>query len=118
DGLALKWSAKQISERLREEHPDDRDLNVSHETIYECLYLQARGELRTQLKLALRQGRTRPVRVPLVASRGRAAGLSASTSRCSSAIIRAWSAACGVLCFGLVSLVQTNIKKLVDNNAK
>jgi IS30 family transposase len=31
---------------------------VSHETIYECLYLQARGELRTQLKIALRQGRT------------------------------------------------------------
>ncbi|MGH3924329.1 MAG: transposase, partial [Pseudonocardiaceae bacterium] len=28
---------------------------------YECLYLQARGELRTQLKLALRQGRTRRV---------------------------------------------------------
>src|SRR5215471_1188386 len=61
DGLALKWSPKQISERLREEHPDDRDMNVSHETIYECLYLQARGELRTQLKLALRQGRTRRV---------------------------------------------------------
>jgi transposase, IS30 family len=30
---------------------------VSHETIYECLYLQARGELRTQLRLALRKGR-------------------------------------------------------------
>src|SRR3712207_3468755 len=40
---------------------------VSHETIYECLYLQARGELRTQLTLALRQGRTRRV------SRSRAA---------------------------------------------
>jgi IS30 family transposase len=36
-------------------------MNVSHETIYECLYLQARGELRTQLKIALRQGRTRRV---------------------------------------------------------
>jgi len=32
---------------------------VSHETIYQCLYLQARGELRAQLKLALRQGRVR-----------------------------------------------------------
>ena len=34
---------------------------VSHETVYQTLYLQARGELRTQLKLALRQGRTRRV---------------------------------------------------------
>ncbi len=34
---------------------------VSPETIYLCLYLQARGELRTQLKLALRHGRTRRV---------------------------------------------------------
>ncbi|WP_233573642.1 IS30 family transposase [Amycolatopsis panacis] len=36
-------------------------MRVSHETIYECLYLQARGELRTQLTIALRQGRTRRV---------------------------------------------------------
>jgi len=61
DGLAQKWSPKQISRRLREEYPDDEDMHVSHETIYECLYLQARGELRTELKLALRQGRTRRI---------------------------------------------------------
>ncbi|MGI8305774.1 IS30 family transposase [Saccharopolyspora hattusasensis] len=61
DGLQEKWSPKQISERLREDHPDDAEMHVSHETIYECLYLQARGELRTQLKIALRQGRTRRV---------------------------------------------------------
>jgi IS30 family transposase len=61
DGLAEKWSPKQISERLRKEYPDDEDMRVSHETIYECLYLQARGELRTELKLALRRGRTRRV---------------------------------------------------------
>jgi IS30 family transposase len=61
DGLAVKWSPKQISERLRADHPDDEDMRVSHETIYECLYLQARGALRTELKLALRQGRTRRV---------------------------------------------------------
>jgi IS30 family transposase len=41
--------------------PDDDTMRVSHETIYQCLYLQARGELRTQLKIALRQGRTRRV---------------------------------------------------------
>ena len=61
DGLTQSWSPKQISERLREDHPDDPEMHVSHETIYECLYLQARGELRTELKLALRRGRTRRV---------------------------------------------------------
>lgn len=38
-------------------------MRVSHETVYECLYLQARGELRTQLTVALRKGRTRRVTV-------------------------------------------------------
>ena len=61
DGLAQKWSPRQIAERLERDHPDDPELRVSHETIYECLYLQARGEMRTQLKLALRSGRTRRV---------------------------------------------------------
>ncbi|MGH4011465.1 MAG: IS30 family transposase [Pseudonocardiaceae bacterium] len=60
-GLQRKWSPKQISKRLRQEFPDDDTMRVSHETIYETLYLQARGELRTQLKLDLRQGRTRRV---------------------------------------------------------
>ena len=61
DGLGRRWSPKQISARLREDYPDDESMRVSHETVYECLYLQARGELRTQLKLALRKGRTRRV---------------------------------------------------------
>ncbi|MDQ1306878.1 MAG: hypothetical protein QG671_2710 [Actinomycetota bacterium] len=61
DGLAKKWSPEQIAGRLKEDHPDDEGMRVSHETIYECLYLQARGELRTQLKIALRSGRTRRV---------------------------------------------------------
>ena len=60
-GLKQDWSPQQISKRLREDYPDDDTMRVSHETIYECLYLQARGELRTQLKIALRQGRTCPV---------------------------------------------------------
>ncbi|HSV64597.1 MAG TPA: hypothetical protein VLJ59_01650 [Mycobacteriales bacterium] len=61
NGLAQDWSPKQVSRRLRTDHPDDETMRVSHETIYECLYPQARGELRTQLKLALRKGRTRRV---------------------------------------------------------
>lgn len=47
--------------KLVEIYPDDTDMRVSHETIYETLFLQARGELRTQLKLALRTGRTRRI---------------------------------------------------------
>ena len=61
DGLAQNWSPKQISRRLRVDHLDDEAMRICHETVYECLYLQARGELRTQLKLALRKGRTRRV---------------------------------------------------------
>jgi|SRR5450432_400006 len=60
-GLAQSWSPAQISRRLRREHPGDREMRVSHETVYQCLYLQARGELRTQLKLTLRRGRTQRV---------------------------------------------------------
>jgi transposase, IS30 family len=71
-GLEQKWSPRQISERLRQEFPGQDTMRVSHETIYQCLYLQARGELRTQLKLALRQGRTRRVsRSRLTVARGK-----------------------------------------------
>jgi IS30 family transposase len=71
-GLAEKWSPKQISERLEKDFPGDESMRVSHETIYECLYLQARGELRTQLTLALRKGRTRRVnRSRTTVTRGR-----------------------------------------------
>lgn len=59
EGLKEKWSPEQISSKLVELCPDDLDMRVSHEAIYETLFLQARGELWTQLKLALRTGRTR-----------------------------------------------------------
>src|SRR5512135_1800378 len=58
EGLAQHWSPRQISRRLRVDYPDDEGMQVSHETVYECRYLQARGQLRTQLKLALGTGRT------------------------------------------------------------
>lgn len=60
-GLAHEWSPEQISGKLVEQYPDDLDMRVSAETIYQTLFLQARGELRTQLKLALRTGRTRRI---------------------------------------------------------
>jgi IS30 family transposase len=62
DGLRKKWSPRQVSNRLRRDFPDDDTMRVSHETVYQSLYLQARGQLRTELTLALRQGRTRRVR--------------------------------------------------------
>ena len=61
EGLKQNWSPRQISKRLAVEYPDDGEMRVSHEAVYEALYLQARGELRTQLKLALRTGRARRV---------------------------------------------------------
>ena len=60
-GLADDRSPEQIAGRLKQEYPDEPDKHVSHETIYETLYLQARGELKTELKLALRTGRLRRV---------------------------------------------------------
>ena len=71
DGLRDDFSPQQISGRLKEVFPDDLGMRVSHETIYQALFLQARGELRTELKLALRTGRAQ--RVPRGSTRPRQA---------------------------------------------
>lgn len=59
-GLLLyeKWSPEQIAHRLRIEHPNDSSWWVSHETIYQAIYVQARGGLREELMACLRSGRT------------------------------------------------------------
>ena len=57
-GLVAGWSPQQISARLRREFPDDREMRISHETIYVSLYVQSRGELRRQLTAQLRTART------------------------------------------------------------
>jgi transposase, IS30 family len=51
------WSPQQISRRLRIEFPGDPMMWVSHETIYQALYVQGRGELRRELARCLRTGR-------------------------------------------------------------
>ncbi len=57
--LADWWSPVQISQRLRIEFPGDPMMWVSHETIYQALYVQGRGELRRELARCLRTGRAR-----------------------------------------------------------
>lgn len=57
--LLLRWSPEQISHTLVEEFPDDPEMRVSPETIYQALYLQARGGLKREVQAALRTGRIR-----------------------------------------------------------
>jgi IS30 family transposase len=58
-GLGRRWSPRQISARLKVDHPEDRELQISPETIYQSLFVQGRGELRRQLARNLRSGRTK-----------------------------------------------------------
>ncbi len=55
--LGDRFSPEQIAGRLKLEHPDDPEMQVSHETIYQALYVQGRGSLRTALASDLRTGR-------------------------------------------------------------
>jgi IS30 family transposase len=66
---ARSWSPEQISGRLRLDFPDDESMRVSHEAIYQSLYVQGRGALRRELTACLRTGRA--LRVPRARVRGR-----------------------------------------------
>jgi IS30 family transposase len=55
--LAMRWSPQQIAARLVVDYPDDVEMRVSHETIYQSLFVQARGALRLELARCLRTGR-------------------------------------------------------------
>jgi IS30 family transposase len=66
---AKSWSPQQISNRLRADFPDDDSMRISHEAIYQALYVQGRGALRRELVACLRTGRA--LRVPRARTRGR-----------------------------------------------
>ena len=66
---ARSWSPEQISNRLRVDFPDDGSMRISHEAIYQALYVQGRGALRRELVACLRTGRA--LRVPRARTRGR-----------------------------------------------
>jgi len=55
--LEMKWSPEQVSKRLVIEFPGRPEMRVSHETIYQSLYVQGRGALRRELAASLRTGR-------------------------------------------------------------
>lgn len=54
-----KWSPEQISAKLRVDHPGEPDWWVSHESIYQAIFVQAKPELRKELAACLRSGRAR-----------------------------------------------------------
>ncbi|GLY20254.1 IS30 family transposase [Kineosporia sp. NBRC 101677] len=56
------WSPEQISRRLQVDFPDDESMRISHEAIYQALYVQGRGALKRELVTCLRTGRA--LRVP------------------------------------------------------
>ena len=69
---ASAWSPEQISDRLRIDFPDDESMRISHEAIYQALYVQGRGALRRELTACLRTGRA--LRVPRAATGARGKG--------------------------------------------
>jgi len=66
---AVSWSPEQIANRLRLDFPEDESMRISHEAIYQALYIQGRGALRRELTACLRTGRA--LRVPRARTRGR-----------------------------------------------
>jgi IS30 family transposase len=69
---ATSWSPQQIANRLPLDFPDDGSMRISHEAIYQALYVQGRGALKRELVACLRTGRA--LRVPRARTRQRPSG--------------------------------------------
>ncbi|MET7791841.1 IS30 family transposase [Streptomyces sp900116325] len=61
------WSPEQIANRIKLDFPDDESMRISHEAIYQALYIESRGALKRELILCLRTGRA--LRAPRARSR-------------------------------------------------
>jgi IS30 family transposase len=66
---ARAWSPEQIARRLPVDFPDNETMRISHEAIYQALFVQGRGALRRELTACLRTGRV--LRTPRARTRGR-----------------------------------------------
>jgi IS30 family transposase len=66
---AMSWSPEQIARRLPVDFPEDDTMRLSHEAIYQALYVQGRGALRRELTACLRTGRA--LRVPRARTRSK-----------------------------------------------
>ena len=66
---AKAWSPEQIARRLPVDFPDDKTMRISHEAIYQALFVQGRGALRRELTACLRTGRV--LRMPRARARRR-----------------------------------------------
>jgi DNA-binding CsgD family transcriptional regulator len=69
---AMAWSPEQIANRLPVDYPDDESMRISHEAIYQALYIQGRGALERELVTCLRTGRA--LREPRSRARRRPSG--------------------------------------------
>ena len=88
--LEKKWSPRQIAATLKADFPDDSGMHVSHETIYQSLYVQGRGALRRELAACLRTGRAlRKPRRTANERRGRIPGMVMISERPAEAADRA-----------------------------
>ena len=66
------WSPEQIAQRLKVEFPDDESMRISHEAIYQSLFIEGRGALKRELVTCLRTGRA--LRRPRERSRNKPQG--------------------------------------------
>lgn len=69
---ATSWSPQQISNRLRLDFPDDESMRISHEAIYQSLFIEGRGALKRELVACLRTGRA--LREPRARTRNKPQG--------------------------------------------
>ena len=69
---ATAWSPEQISHRLRIDFPDDESMRISHEAIYQALFIEGRGALKREMVACLRTGRA--LRQPRARSQNKAQG--------------------------------------------